>query len=93
MRCVTGNQAQFVCINKQCEMRNPYICANPEDGCKVNHEPCSLISLSFLLKKTRSETSSKSQDNKFSKLVPMYEKAKHIAATINSALYAASMLK
>ena len=93
MKCVTGNNAQFVCINKECEMKNAYVCANPDDGCKANHEPCSLISLSYLLKKTRNETSSKSKDNKFSKLVPMYEKAKHIATTINHALVAANFVK
>lgn len=93
MKCVTGNTAQFVCINKECEMRNAYVCSVAEDGCKINHEPCSLISLSYLLKKTRSEASSKSKDNKFSKLVPMYEKAKTIATTINQALAAANFIK
>ena len=93
MRCVTGNQAQFVCINKDCEMRNAYVCSNPEDGCKLHHEPCSLVSLSYLLKKTRTETSSKSKDNKFSKLLPLYEKARHVAGTINSALAAAHVVR
>ena len=34
MNCVSGQKGQFLCINRNCEVRNCFVCSDPEDTCK-----------------------------------------------------------
>ena len=92
MKCISGHQPHFLCINKDCHVTNSCVCADPEDDCKASHEPCSLISLSYILKRTRN-LSVNNKSRTLSKLIPIYEKAKHIASTINAALAATNFVR
>lgn len=71
MNCVSGNKGHFLCINRNCEYKNCFICSDPEDKCKDNHESCSLINLGYLLKKSKADSGVR-KNNRYDKLVPIY---------------------
>lgn len=93
MNCVSGQKGHFLCINRNCEVKNSFVCADPEDECKEKHECCSLISLSYLLKKSQTDNNPRNKNNRYDKLVPIYDKAKTIATIISNALASFNIIK
>lgn len=80
MKCISGNNAIYLCVNKYCEENNSYVCSDTKDLCKESHEACSLVSLSYIMKKVSNYGSSR----KYEALRPLHDSAKSITAQINS---------
>ena len=37
MKCVSGGEAQYLCVNRYCDLLNAFVCSQPSDRCKENH--------------------------------------------------------
>ena len=52
-----------------------------------------MISLSYLLKKSQTDNNPRNKNNRYDKLVPIYDKAKTIATIISNALASFNIIK
>ena len=89
MNCVSGNNGHYLCVNKYCEVPNSFVCADTNDLCKEDHESCSLISLSYVLKKSHFNPT----NTKHETLIPLYDKAKLLSTLISNMLSSVALSK
>ena len=83
MKCVSGAEAQYLCVNRYCDLLNSFVCSQPSDRCKDNHESCALLSLSFILKKAQMQSF---HSSKFDALIVLQNQMKIILNHIDNIL-------
>ena len=90
MKCVSGAEAQYICVNRYCDLGNSFICSQPSDRCKNNHESCALLSLSYIMKKAQTQSVNSSR---FDALMVLQDKLKEMINSIGEVLSSALLLR